>query len=109
MKTRYSKDQLIRILEQAAIYQCACPAQVSNTISGLRELYAYQQQCLDSSDTDREVHGTIARAAEQALEIIEQCLADVLRLEGWDPVSLEMPDSLKKRLLDQVERDERGT
>jgi hypothetical protein len=109
MKTRYSKAQLVRIVGQAAMYQCACPAQVSDTIRRLRELHAYQQQCLDSSDIDREVHTTIARAAEQAIEIIEQCLADVLRIEGWDPVSLEMPDSLKKRLLDQIGRDERGT
>lgn len=108
METRYSKEQLTRIAEQAAIHQCACPAQVSKTISELRDLYAYQQQCLDLSEIDREVHTTIAVAAEQALAIIEQCLADVLKLEGWDPVTLTMPAELQKRLIARISREAGG-
>jgi hypothetical protein len=105
MNTIFTEDQLARIREQAAVYQCACPAQVCVAISNTRELFAYQQNCLIATRTDKEVHERIAAAAAQIHAELERCLQDVLRLEGWDMASLTMPTALQKRLLAQFEAD----
>lgn len=68
------------------------------TIDGVRELYDYQMKCLDATDTDREVHLRLKKAAEVSHEVLEQSLTDVLHLEGWDMQTLKMPDTLRKRL-----------
>ncbi len=96
---RYSDSQVSRIREQAFIYQCACPGQVCVAIDAIRGLHEYQMNCLDSTDTDREVHQRIARAAEDNHRELESCLEEILRLEGWDPLTLEMPDNLRKQIL----------
>ena len=69
MQPKFSKEQLMRVRDQALMYQCACPAQVSILL---------------------------------AYPIFEQCLADVLLLEGWNMETLEMPELLKKRMVDSV-------
>lgn len=99
LEHRFSREDLLRIIEQAAIYECACPAQVCKQIQGLRALYEYQARCLEQSETDRQVHQTIAAAARQAHALMEACLDDILRLEGWDRATLTMPASLQKRFL----------
>jgi hypothetical protein len=99
MEPRYSREQLCNIREQALIYQCACPAQLSEVASALLALYRYQAECTDQNDADRAVHRRIAVAADQAYAIIECCLADVLQIEGWDMEQLKMPADLQKRLL----------
>ena len=38
-----------------------------------------------------------ADVAERAHALMEECLIRVLEIEGWDPVSLTMPESLKKK------------
>ena len=104
MKAKCSKEQLASIREQAVIYQCACPAQVSELVSGMQNLYKYQEDCLNRNDVDVQVHRTIADATAAAYGLIEQCLTDVLRLEGWDLDKLEMPECLRQRLLKQIEQ-----
>lgn len=99
MQLRYPREDLRKIIEQAMVYQCACPAQVCKAIGQMRELHKYQQDCLGDQDTDRAVHERIALAAERAHTELEQCLADVLRLEGWNAETLEMPANLNKRRL----------
>jgi len=96
MNLRYSKAQLIKIVQQAQVYQCACPAQVCKAINQVRELYAYQRDCLTQTDTDKAVHERIAASCARNHAELEQCLEDVLKLEGWDPVTLDMPPSLDK-------------
>lgn len=96
MNERYSRSKLVRIIEQAMIYQCACPAQVCKALFEVRKLYDYQQACLTRSETDRTVHERIAAACERNHAELEQCLEDVLRLEGWDPETLTMPAGLDK-------------
>ena len=96
MNQRYSRDTLVKIIEQAMIYQCACPAQVCKAIFQVRELHDYQLACLNRSETDRAVHERIAAACARNHAELEQCLEDVLRLEGWDPVTFLMPDHLAK-------------
>ena len=41
MKTRFSAVEVSKIIDQALIYQCACPAQVATTILELRDLFDY--------------------------------------------------------------------
>ncbi len=96
MTHRFSKEVLMRIVEQAMIYQCACPAQICKAISQVRELYAYQQDCLTMSDTDKAVHERIAATCARNHGELEQCLEDVLKLEGWDLTTYEMPSNLDK-------------
>lgn len=102
MHAQYSKDQLMRIREQAMIFQCACPAQVSLLLAEILGLYTYQQECLNQTDTDRRVHAAIKAATLASYPIVERCLTEVLTLEGWDMDSLTMPEALKRRMLDSL-------
>lgn len=97
MKEQYSAGQISRIIDQALVYQCACPAQVCKAIFELRELFAYQMGCVDGAGNDRRVHAAIAKATEQSHELMENCLRDILELEGWDLATLTMPVSLRKK------------
>lgn len=97
MKQRYSRESLVRIVEQAIIFECACPAQVCKAINQVRELYAYQRDCLTQTDTDHAVHQRIAESCARNHAELEQCLDDVLRIEGWDAATLTMPANVEKR------------
>ncbi len=96
MKTRFTDDQLSQVIDQSLIFQCACPAQVAKHILGLRDLHAYQQECMGATDTDVAVHRRIAEDAATAHGALEASLCAVLELEGWDLETLEMPVSLQK-------------
>lgn len=93
----YSAEQLEKVINEATIYICACPAQVAETIRKLRNLYDYQQSCIarDNNEINEEVHNKIARATVEAHRIMEACMEDVLRIEGWDPETLNMPTGLR--------------
>lgn len=97
MKTVFTAMQIGTIIDQALVYQCACPAQVATTLLELRDLYDYQLKCQADADTDRRVHEEIARATEEAHARLEDCLEKVLALEGWDREALTMPAGLRKR------------
>ncbi len=97
MQERYDASQISRVLDQALIYQCACPAQVCRTIFELRELYDYQRNCTNDTANDLAVHDSIAAATEQAHAAMEQCLAQVLEIEGWDPQTLTLPEGLRRK------------
>jgi hypothetical protein len=96
MTRRYSTEVLIKIVQQAMIYQCACPAQICKAINQVRDLYAYQEGCLTKSVTDKAVHERIAATCARNHADLEQCLADVLKLEGWNLTTYEMPANLNK-------------
>ena len=102
MKKRYSDKQLTFIRKQAMIYQCACPAQICESIENIRMLYKMQESCLDINDIDKSVHECIKETAEKTHDELEQCLATILQIEGWDMNSLIMPAHLSKRLLDDI-------
>jgi hypothetical protein len=97
MQERYTAAQVSRVLDQALIYQCACPAQVCRALFELRDLYDYQRQCANDGDNDRRVHESIAAATAQAHATMEACLGEVLEIEGWDPVTLTLPAGLRKK------------
>jgi hypothetical protein len=102
MKKKFTNEVLTKILDQSVIYQCACPAQVCEHIYRQRALYDYQSNCLNLTDTDRSVHERIAETIMAAHAAMEDCLEDILRLEGWNMTTIEMPESLKTRILQQM-------
>lgn len=103
MKPRYSSDQIFKIREQSAIYQCACPAQICVAIAAIRRLYEFQTTCIISDESDTVVHRKIAAAAESGHKLLEDCLTEVLELEGWDMEALKMPVGTTKKILSDLE------
>ena len=101
MNRKYTQDQLLSIMEQAMISQCACPSLITRLASDLQNLYDYQLVCINK--TDVEVHALIAQATIQSYGIIEGCLEKVLTLEGWDMKTLKMPKYLIERQLAELE------
>lgn len=97
MQEKYNPAQISKVIDQALVYQCACPAQVCRAIFELRELYDYQMNCANDSINDRLVHETIAAATVEAHKAMEECLTKILEIEGWDPDKLIMPESLRKK------------
>lgn len=97
MNQQFHASQIGKIIDQALVYQCACPAQVCKAIFELRELYDYQMTCANDSVNDGIVHRTIAQATEQSHEVMENCLRRILEIEGWDLSTFAMPASLKKK------------
>ncbi len=105
LETKFSNTQLRRINLQSILYLCSCPSQVGVQIDSLRKLYEYQANCADRerSELQRQVHERIAEAAIAAHRLMEDCLQDVLNLEGWDPATLEMPEGLRTLLEQEIE------
>jgi len=97
LELRYSAEDISRIIEQALVYQCACPAQVATTLLELRDLYDYQMKCRADDDGNSRVHDAIAAAAVEAHARMESCLDAVLDIEGWDRKTLAMPAGLRKK------------
>ena len=97
MNEQFDAAQISKVIDQALVYQCACPAQVCRAIFELRELYEYQMNCANDSANDELVHQTIAAATEQSHKAMEDCLRKVLEIEGWDQSTFTMPQALKKK------------
>lgn len=98
MKQQFSASQVSKIIDQALIYQCACPAQVCKSIFELRELFDYQMNCASDDTNNALVHKTIAAAAEVSHEIMEECLKKILEIEGWDQTNFIMPESIRQKI-----------
>lgn len=100
---KFTALQLAIINDQAALYTCACPVHVSLQIANLRKLFEYEKDCMarETSSEDNiqlQVHRRIAKATKQAHQLMEQCLDEVLDLEGWDRAKMEMPVGIRKRV-----------
>ena len=91
--------QISEIIDQALAYQCACPAQVCRAIFELRELHDYQMTCVIDAKNNDLVHTTIAKTTEKIHAMVESCLAEVLKIDGWDLRTLIMPEALRKKPL----------
>lgn len=102
MNKQFTDEQLATIRDQALVYQCACPAQVSVAIDSIRHMYARQLQCLDVGSTDHAVHARIKQSAEACHAELERCLNEILHMEGWDMQTMRMPADLQKRRRDEV-------
>jgi hypothetical protein len=105
LETKFSEAQLRRINMQSILYLCSCPSQVGMQVDSLRKLYDYQGNCADRgrSELQAQVHHRIAQAIIAAHRIMEDCLEDVMNLEGWDPVTMKMPESLRLMLEQEIE------
>lgn len=98
MKQQFSASQVSKVIDQALMYQCACPAQVCKSIFDLRELFDYQMNCASDDINNALVHHTIAAAAEVSHEIMEECLKKILEIEGWDQTNFIMPESIRQKV-----------
>lgn len=103
MQKHYDTLQISRIIDQALVYQCACPAQVCRTIFELRELHEYQMSCMIDAKSDDRVHTKIATVTEQTHAMMEECLTEILQIEGWDLSTLSMPESLRRKPLKSLQ------
>jgi hypothetical protein len=95
MKEHFSASQINRVMSQSLDYECACPAQVCGAIVDLRDLYQYQNKCMRDTVNDLLMHESIAKATTQAHEILENCLREILHMEGWDLQTLTLPEALR--------------
>lgn len=102
LNRQFTDAELVRIREEAAIYMCACPAQVAEALSHLRQLHAYQRNCMHTGSLMLGVHNRIATATELAHREMETCLEDVLNMEQWDRATLTMPAGLRKKRDDLI-------
>lgn len=94
---RFSSEQLSKIIDESIVYVCACPAQVAEQIKQLRKLVGYQESCMDQAGANSIVHKSIAEAALRAMHLMENCLDEILELEGWDRTTMTMPEGLRIR------------
>ncbi len=104
LEVKFTDAQLRRINLQSILYLCSCPSQVGMQIDSLRQLYDYQANCAEQGRTDLQnrVHQRIAEATIAAHRIMEDCLTDVMQLEGWDPVTMEMSKGLRAMLEQEI-------
>lgn len=107
---RFSDRQLEQIVDEATVYMCACPAQVAAAIRNLRQLHAYQLNCETQAlggegEKALTVHREIASAALGAMATLEACLDRVLDMEGWDRQTLRMPEGLRRKRQEFLEKD----
>ena len=101
MQLLFSSQTLLHILEQSMLHHCVCPAQLCRAINDQRALYTYQQNCLNKTEVDQAVHERIAQAVEISHAQLEQCLAEVLRLEQWDLQTYDMPEIPCNKILNE--------
>lgn len=98
MKKRFSDSDVKKIVESAMVYQCACPAQVAELLLELRRVEAYESGCLEkANDHLSKTHIAIRDAVADVHERMENCLDEVLEIEGWDRNTMEMPENLRSQ------------
>jgi len=103
---RFTDAELSSVIEQALIYMCACPAQVAQAIRKLRELYRYQMYCSSKTESDTAVHALIAQSTIHSHAVMQDCMEKIIEMEGWDRATLQMPEGLRKRQLNEVMSDD---
>ncbi len=105
LQKRFTDQELEQIVEEATIYMCACPGQVAVQVRSLRELIRYQMACVLEPGNELAVHQAIAEASERAHATMEDCMVRVLDIEGWDRATLKMPEGLRQKRAESIERD----
>jgi len=102
---RYNNQQLETILDEAMVYLCACPAQVAEQLLQLRKVFDYQNKCIRKGSLLADVHLRIATSISIAHAELENCLTDVMQMEGWDPQTLKMPEGLRELRQKAMDQD----
>jgi hypothetical protein len=103
MDHTYTEAQLHKIIDEALIYMCACPAQVAKQILELRKLHNYQMTCENANPGQNDVHVLIAKSTAISHVEMEKCLTRILEIEAWDLQTLEMPAGLRKYRDEQLQ------
>lgn len=106
LQKQFTDQELSQIIEEGAIYMCACPAQVVVQLRSLRELHRYQNTCEVDPGNDLRVHQAIAEATLRAHAVMEECMVKILDIEGWDRTTLKMPEGLRRRRDELIARDD---
>jgi hypothetical protein len=99
---RLTDAELGSVIEQAAIYMCACPAQVADSIRKLRELRRYQLTCMEAPNNNYAVHAQILQSTIHSHSVMQECLEKVIELEGWSLNTLKMPEGLRRRQMQEI-------
>lgn len=103
MQKKFSDEELRTIIDQAVTYRCACPSQVAELLLKSRSVHDYEQRCLTEENNLPETHHAISKAVAEAHVLYEECLDQVLDIEGWDKASLVMPEGLRQKA--RIEKD----
>lgn len=105
MASQFSQHQLNEIMEQGLVRQCACPSLLTRLLSDSRYLHDYQARCIEGDPSDERVHAAIAKTTAKVSALLEECLIEVLFLEGWKidgKLGLQMPEHLVDLQIDAI-------
>lgn len=108
MARKFTQDQLNNIMEQSLVRQCACPSLLTRLLSDARYLHQFQETCSNDSPTDQRIHAAIARTTDVVSSKLEECLMEVLALEGWqtdEHGELIMPELLFRLQMEALSCD----
>jgi hypothetical protein len=65
-------------------------------------------RCVANPENDQRVHAQIAQSTIESHSIMQDCLDKIIELEAWDRNTMEMPEGLRKRQLQEMLSDEVG-
>lgn len=108
MARKFTQDELNNIMEQSLIRQCACPSLLTRLLSDTRYLHAFQETCLNESPADQRIHAAIAETTALVAAKLEECLGEVLLLEGWQTDArgeLNIPELLLRLQMETLARE----
>jgi DNA-binding transcriptional MerR regulator len=81
---RYSDAALARLVQAPAAMLCECPRHVSELLTSLAAFERYSSQCEARNPADAALHDHLRRAAGTARQVMEEALAKLAELEGFD-------------------------
>jgi len=98
---RFSEAQLRHIQDEAIMYSCGCPEELSEVLMQLRHVRTLMDDCLDTASTDPNTHARVLSMLAIVTPHIEACLGDILESEGWNMETFSLPPAVKARFLEE--------
>jgi glutathione synthase/RimK-type ligase-like ATP-grasp enzyme len=65
----------------------------------------YQLQCSSTRENDAALHAAIANSTVLSHHIMQDCLNTFIALEKWDCATLQMPENLRIRQMQELLRE----
>ena len=98
LQVRFPEESLTAIVQETGEGTCACPAEVCSLILAARRLFEMQLECVLNSEDGplRDSHGAIAYYARLVHQQLEERLDQVMSIEGWNPLTLEIPPGIRR-------------
>jgi hypothetical protein len=81
---RFGDVTLARLAQLSTTIACECPKHLAELVMQLSAFEDYSNQCLSRSPADALLHRHLGDAANRAVRMFEDALAEVARQEGWD-------------------------